>query len=232
MEGKAYIEKLVMEGFKSYGTKKREIPIGEGFIAVVGPNGAGKSNIGDAISFALGLSSAKALRAKNLSYLIFSKNGQKAQYAYVEVHFKNLGAFPISDENVVISRKVTKEGRSVFKINGVNVREKDLKDFLAKAGIYENAYNVVYQGDIVKFLKMTPLERRRIIEEVAGIGEYERKKEKALNDLAEVELKIKEIDLILEEIKTQLERLKEEKENLHRYKELKRKKWKLKLNYL
>lgn len=224
MEGKAYIEKLVMEGFKSYGTKKREIPIGEGFIAVVGPNGAGKSNIGDAISFALGLSSAKALRAKNLSYLIFSKNGQKAQYAYVEVHFKNLGAFPISDENVVISRKVTKEGRSVFKINGVNVREKDLKDFLAKAGIYENAYNVVYQGDIVKFLKMTPLERRRIIEEVAGIGEYERKKEKALNDLAEVELKIKEIDLILEEIKTQLERLKEEKENLHRYKELKRKK--------
>ena len=141
--GKAYIEKIVVEGFKSYGTKRKEIPIGEGFIAIVGPNGAGKSNIGDAISFALGLSSARALRAKNLSHLIFSKNGKKADYAYVEVHFKNLGAFPVEDENVVISRKVNKDGRSIFRVNGTAVREKDLKDFLAKAGIYENGYNVV-----------------------------------------------------------------------------------------
>ncbi|AAC06839.1 chromosome segregation protein SMC [Aquifex aeolicus] len=222
MEKRAYIEKIVVEGFKSYGTKRKEIPLGEGFIAVVGPNGAGKSNIGDAISFALGLSSAKALRAKNLSYLIFSKNGQKADHAYVEVHFKNLGAFPVEDEEVVISRKVSKDGRSIFKINGQVVRERDLKDFLAKAGIYETAYNVVYQGDIVKFLKMTPVERRKIIEEISGIGEYERKKEKALEELAEVELKIKEIDLILEEISNQLKRLKEEKEKLEKFKELQR----------
>lgn len=221
MEGKAFIEKIVVEGFKSYGTKRREILLGEGFIGIVGPNGAGKSNIGDAISFALGLSTARALRAKNLSYLIFSKNGKKAEHAYVEIHFRNLGAFPVDSDYVIISRKVTKEGRSTFRINGTPVRERDLKDFLAKAGIYENAYNVVYQGDIIKFLKMTPTERRKIIEEVAGIGEYERKKEKALEDLAEVELKIKEIKLILEEISFQLERLKHEAERLKRYKALK-----------
>jgi len=220
MEKKAYIEKIIVEGFKSYGTRRKEIPLGEGFIAVVGPNGAGKSNIGDAISFALGISSAKALRAKNLSYLIFSKNGQKAQHAYVEVHFKNLGAFPVEEENVVISRKVSQDGRSTFRINGQVVRERDLKDFLAKAGIYETAYNVVYQGDIVKFLKMTPVERRKIIEEISGIGEYERKKEKALEELAEVELKIKEIDFILEEISFQLEKLKEEKEKLEKFRKL------------
>jgi chromosome segregation protein len=74
---KGYIEKLVIEGFKSYGRQRIEIPLGEGFIAVVGPNGAGKSNIGDAISFALGIATSKALRAKNLSYLIFSKDGEK-----------------------------------------------------------------------------------------------------------------------------------------------------------
>ncbi len=221
MEGKAFIEKIVVEGFKSYGTKKREILLGEGFIGIVGPNGAGKSNIGDAISFALALSTARALRAKNLSHLIFSKNGKKAEHAYVEIHFKNLGAFPVDSDSVIISRKVTKEGRSTFKINGTPVRERDLKDFLAKAGIYENAYNVVYQGDIVKFLKMTPTERRKIIEEVAGIGEYERKKEKALEDLAEVELKIKEIKLILDEINFQLERLKQEAERLRKFKTLK-----------
>lgn len=216
----AYIEKLVVEGFKSYGTKRREIPVGEGFVAVVGPNGAGKSNIGDAISFALGLSTAKALRAKNLSYLIFSKNGKKADFAEVEVHFRNLGAFPVEEEYVVISRRVNKEGRSVFKINGNVVRERDLRDFLAKAGIYENAYNVVYQGDIVKFLKLTPVERRKIIEEVAGIGEYERKKEKALNELAEVEIKIKELDIILEEIETHISKLKEERDKLLKFREL------------
>ena len=221
MEGKAYIEKIVVEGFKSYGTRKREIPLGEGFIGIVGPNGAGKSNIGDAISFALGLSTARALRAKNLSHLIYSKNGKKAEHAYVEVHFRNLGAFPIESEQIIISRKVTQEGRSIFRINGTPIRERDLKDFLAKAGIYENAYNVVYQGDIIKFLKMTPVERRKIIEEVAGIGEYERKKEKALEDLAEVEIKIKEIKLIVDEINFQLERLKEERERLQKYRKIK-----------
>ncbi|NPB06946.1 MAG: chromosome segregation protein SMC [Aquificae bacterium] len=220
MQKGAYIEKLVVEGFKSYGTKRKEIPLGEGFIAVVGPNGAGKSNIGDAIAFALGLSTARALRAKNLSHLIFSKDGKKAPYALVEVHFRNLGAFPTDDETVVVSRKVTPDGRSVFRVNGVPVRERDLKDFLARAGIYENAYNVVYQGDIVRFLKHTPLERRRLIEEVAGIGEYEKKKEKALKDLAEVELKLGEIKLLTEEIKGRLDELKREYERLKRHREL------------
>jgi chromosome segregation ATPase len=66
---KGYIEKLVIEGFKSYGRHRIEIPLGEGFIAVVGPNGAGKSNIGDAISFALGIATSKALRAKTFPIL-------------------------------------------------------------------------------------------------------------------------------------------------------------------
>ena len=214
---KAFIEKIVVEGFKSYGRERKEIPIGDGFISVVGPNGAGKSNIGDAISFALGIATTKTLRAKNLSYLIFSKNGQKAGHAYVEVYFRNEGVFPVEDENIVITRKVSRDGRSVFRINGKVVRERDLKDFLSKAGIYENGYNVVLQGDIIKFLKMTPIERRRVIEDVAGISEYEQKKDRALRDLTEVNIKIGQLKSVLEEIKVQLERLKEEKDKLERY---------------
>ncbi len=217
---KAFVEKIVVEGFKSYGRELKEIPLGAGFISIVGPNGAGKSNIGDALSFALGIATTKTLRAKNLSYLIFSRDGEKAPYAYVEVHFKNEGAFPVPEESVVISRKVTQDGRSTFKINGTTVREKDLKDFLSKAGIYENGYNVVLQGDIVKFLKMTPVERRKVIEDVAGISEYEAKKQKAINDLMEVDIKIRELKLLLDEIKIQLGRLKEEKEKLDRYRKL------------
>ncbi len=218
---RAYIEKVVVEGFKSFGKERKEIPLGKGFISIVGPNGAGKSNIGDAISFALGIVTTKTLRAKNLSYLIFSKDGDKADYAYIEVHFKNEGLFPLEEEKVIVSRRVTQDGRSTFKVNGLTVRERDLRDFLSKAGIYENGYNVVLQGDIVKFLKMTPVERRKVIEDVAGISEYEEKKQRAINDLAEVDIKIRELKLLLEELTLQLERLKEEKERLERYRKLK-----------
>ena len=217
---KGYINKIVIEGFKSYGKERVEIPLGEGFIAVVGPNGSGKSNIGDAISFALGIATSKALRAKNLSYLIFSKDGDKADYAYVEVQFKNIGAFPIPEEDIILSRKVYQDGRSVFRLNGQIVKERELSEFLSKAGIYENGYNVVLQGDIVRFLKMTPVERRKLIEEVAGIGEYEEKKQKALAQLGEVELKHRELRLLIDEMEVQMEKLKAEVEKIKLYREL------------
>jgi chromosome segregation protein len=219
----AWIEKLVVEGFKSYGKGRVEIPLGPGFIGIVGPNGAGKSNIGDAISFALGLATAKTLRAKNLSYLIYSKDGEASQYAYVEVHFKNEGTFPIEEDKLILSRKVDKEGRSVFRINGTVVRERDLRDFLARAGLYESTYNIVLQGDVIRFLKMTPVERRKLIEEVAGIGEYEEKKQKALAELGEVELKMRELRLLIDEMEVQMERLSQEVEKLRRYRELENK---------
>jgi len=222
-EAKAYIEKVVVEGFKSYGPKRKEIPLGEGFIVIVGPNGSGKSNIGDAISFALGLASSKVLRAKNLSYLIWNKGDKRADYAYVEVHFKNLGAFPIEEENIVFSRKVFPNGRTVFKINGKTVKERDVKELLSRAGITENAYNVVLQGDIIHFLKMTPLQRRKLIEDIAGIGEFDEKKERALLELGEVEVKLGELKLLLEELKTQLTNLEEDKKKLVLYKSLKEK---------
>ncbi|SHK39438.1 chromosome segregation protein SMC [Thermocrinis minervae] len=220
---KGFIDLLVVENFKSYGEGKVEIPLGKGFIAVVGPNGAGKSNIGDAISFALGLATARTLRAKNLSHLIFSKDGKRADYAYVEVHFKNYGAFPTHEEDVVISRKVYKDGRSVFRINGVQVRESELAEFLSKAGLYETAYNIVLQGDVVRFLKMTPVERRKLIEEIAGIGEFEEKKQKALENLGQVELKIRELRLLIDEVELQMEKLSEELKRLEAYRELEHK---------
>jgi chromosome segregation protein len=218
--GRAYITKLVVEGFKSYGPKRKEIPLGKGFIAIVGPNGAGKSNIGDAISFALGLASSKVLRAKNLSYLIWSKGNKKAPYAEVEVHFKNEGAFPLEAEEIIFSRRVYPNGRTVFKINGKTVKEKEVKDLLTRAGITENAYNIVLQGDIVHFLKMTPVGRRKLIEEIAGIGEFDLQKNQALNDLQQIEAKLKELEIILHELESQLGTLQKDKEKLNLYKEI------------
>ncbi|MEN3033508.1 MAG: chromosome segregation protein SMC [Aquificaceae bacterium] len=216
---RAWIKKIVVEGFKSYGKQRLEIPLAPGFLAIVGPNGAGKSNIGDAISFALGIASARALRAKNLSYLIYSKGSDRANHALVEVHFHNEGLFELGQE-VVISRKIDHEGRSVFRVNGAGVRERDLLELLSKAGIYENGYNVVLQGDVVRFIKMSPVERRKLIEEIAGIGEYDQKRSKALEDLGEVEVKLTQLKTLQEELKTQLERLENELNVLNTHKRL------------
>lgn len=85
---KAYIDRIHVYGFKSYGLRKLTIPVGNGFVGIVGPNGSGKSNIGDSIVFALGLATAKSMRALKLSDLIFSSRGRSAEYAEVEVVFK------------------------------------------------------------------------------------------------------------------------------------------------
>ncbi len=210
---KAYIDRIEVYGFKSYGARKLTIPIGEGFIGIVGPNGSGKSNIGDAIVFALGLATAKSMRALKLSDLIFSSKGKSAQYAEVEVVFKNEGAFPLNDEEVRIYRKVEHNGKSTYKINGRPAKHYEVEELLSYAGIPPQGYNIVTQGDIFRFVKMTPAERRDLISEIAGITEYEDKKEKALKDLQETEEKIQSAKLVLKEVKANLKKLEEEKEN-------------------
>jgi chromosome segregation protein len=210
---KAYIDRIEVYGFKSYGARKLTIPLGEGFIGIVGPNGSGKSNIGDAIVFALGLATAKSMRALKLSDLIFSSKGKSAQYAEVEVVFKNEGAFPLNDEEVRIYRKVEHNGKSTYKINGRPAKHYEVEELLSYAGIPPQGYNIVTQGDIFRFVKMTPAERRDLISEIAGITEYEDKKEKALKDLQETEEKIQSAKLVLKEVKANLKKLEEEKEN-------------------
>ncbi len=210
---KAYIDRINVYGFKSYGARKLTIPVGEGFVGIVGPNGSGKSNIGDSIVFALGLATAKSMRALKLSDLIFSSKGKSAEYAEVEVVFKNEGAFPLNDEEVSIYRKVEHNGKSTYKINGRPAKHYEVEELLSYAGIPPQGYNIVTQGDIFRFIKMTPSERRELISEIAGITEYEEKKEKALKDLQETEEKVQTAKLVLKEVKQTLKKLEEEREN-------------------
>ena len=226
----AYIEKIVVTNFKSYGTQKLEIPLGKGFIGIVGPNGAGKSNIGDAISFALGLSSAKHMRAKNLTHLIYSKQGHREDFSEVNVYFANPQVFGYDE--FVITRTIYKDGKSVYKLNNKTIREKDLQLILAKGGIYKEGYNIVLQGDIIKFIKITPLERRKVIEDVAGISEYEHKRQLALEELGEADIKIRELKPLVEELELSLEKLSKEKDRLEKYKALTERKYILECSLL
>lgn len=210
---KAYISNIEVYGFKSYGDRRISIPLSDGFTAVVGPNGAGKSNIGDSIAFCLGIASTKAMRAGKLTALIFSSKNRSAPFAEVEIVFQNFGAFPLNNQEIRISRRVDLSGKSVFKINSRPVKQKEVQDLLLEANIYTQGYNIITQGDIYKFVHMTPFERKNLISEIAGISQYEEKKEKALIQLSETQEKISQVKLVLKEIQTTLKKLEEEKEN-------------------
>ncbi len=230
-----YIEKLEMKGFKSYGNRKVVVPFSKGFTAIVGANGSGKSNIGDAVLFVLGGLSAKAMRATRISDLIFAgtKSESPAKYAEVAMHFNNEDrGFPIDEDEVVIKRRVYPDGRSTYWLNGKRTSRSDILDILSAAMISPEGYNLVLQGDITKFIKMSPLERRLIIDEISGIAEYDSKKAKALEELKQAEENLARVDLLINEVKKQLDKLEKERNDALRYLDLKEKLEKAKVTLL
>ncbi|GIU68692.1 MAG: hypothetical protein KatS3mg001_542 [Candidatus Pacearchaeota archaeon] len=220
-----YIKKLIVHGFKSF-PKKTEIPFSPGINVILGPNGSGKSNISDAICFVLGRLSIKSLRAAKAENLIFfgTKNIPPSKEASVEIILDNSKKiFSIDKEEISIKRIVRKNGQSVYKINNETKTRQEVLNLLSQAGIDPNGFNIILQGEIQNFVMMHPEERRKIIEEVAGISVYESKKEKSLNELAKTEEKLKEVNSILKERTLYLNNLEKERQQALKYKNLEEK---------
>lgn len=218
----AYIEKMVVHGFKSF-ARKTEIPLENAMNVIVGPNGSGKSNITDALCFALGRLSIKSIRAAKAANLIFSgnKHYKAAQEASVELIFNNSDkAFVIDSENISIKRTVRKNGQSIYKINNQTKTRQELLELLAQAGIDPNGFNIVLQGEIASLIKINSEERRKIIEDVAGISIYETRKTKSTKELEKSNEKIKEISAILRERNSYLKNLEKEKQEAENYQKL------------
>ncbi|HDM22694.1 MAG TPA: chromosome segregation protein SMC [Methanomicrobia archaeon] len=215
-----YIKKIEMKGFKSYGEIKVTVPLSEGFTCIIGPNGSGKSNIADALLFVLGGLSAKSMRAEVFSDLIYT--GKNTQYAEISLYFDNSdNKFPVDKKEVVITRIVFKDGRSIYKVNKKKETRSYVLDLLSEVGITPDGYNIVRQGEIMNFINMTSLERREIIEDISGIAEFEEKKEKGLRELERTEENLARVNLIIEEVKKQMDRLENEKNDAIRYNFLK-----------
>src|SRR3989338_10239181 len=160
------INKLVMHGFKSF-AKHTEILLTGKFNCVLGPNGAGKSNVLDALCFVLGKSSSRELRAEKSANLIYNggKDKQPAKKAEVSIYFDNASRiFPTEDKEEDISRIVRESGHSIYKINDKVMTRQQVTSLLSLAKIDPDGYNVILQGDIVKFVEMHPEERRVLIE--------------------------------------------------------------------
>jgi chromosome segregation protein len=217
-----HIKEIELRNFKSFG-RKVTIPLQKDFIVVTGPNGSGKSNIVDALLFAFCLSSSRAMRAERLPDLIFKgENGRDPDYASVTVRLDNsTRTIPIDQDEIEISRKLKishNKYHTVFYFNGKTCSQGELQDQLARAGITPEGYNVVMQGDVTRIIEMSPLERRRIIDEIAGVAEFDEKKKKAMEELDVVRERIGRVDVILAEVGSQLSRLSYERDRALAYK--------------
>ncbi len=216
-----HIKKISVRNFKSF-SRRIDIPFYEGFTVISGPNGSGKSNIIDSILFCLGLSHSTKLRADRLTDLVFSGNGNVDE-AEVSIIFDNQDGTVTSEPEVSITRKIrlTEKGYySYYYINGKSSNLSDIRRLLSQAGVYSDSYNVIMQGDITRITETTPFQRRKIIDDIAGISEFEEKKEKALEELEKVKENMDRIETILHEVSVRLEQLEKDKDEALRYRSL------------
>jgi chromosome segregation protein len=203
-----YITQLEIDNFKSF-ARKTKIPFFEGFTVVSGPNGSGKSNIIDSILFVLALSGARGLRAEKLTDLINVNSGKNT--AEVTVTFS---------DGTTIRRRIKRTPTGYYSYNYLNNRlckQSDVVEFLARFGIKPEGYNVVMQGDITRIMEMSDGERRKIIDEIAGVAEFDHKREQAFSELEVVRERIEREEILLSELVARLDALQHEREQAMEY---------------
>lgn len=216
-----HIKEIELRNFKSFG-RRALVQLKKDFIVITGPNGSGKSNIIDALLFSLCLTSSRAMRAERLTDLIYrGDDGRAPDFAEVTVRLDNsTRAMPVDSDEVVITRRIKVNGdryHAQHYLNGKPCTQAELQEYLARAGITPEGYNVVMQGDVTRIIEMGPTERRRIIDEIAGVAEFEEKKQRAMEELDVVRERIARVDVILEEVGQQLRRLQAERDRALRY---------------
>ena len=221
-----------MENFKSFGNKL-SVPFFPGFTAITGPNGAGKSNIADAILFVLGPKSSKVMRAGRLTDLIFNggkKRKNPAKYCKVSLVFDNSSRrMPIDANEVILTRMIKRAPLkddqnnyySKFYINDRAATFSDFENLLVHARMSGDGYNIVKQGDITSLIEMGSIDRRRVVDDIAGISNFDDDIKKAEKEKGDVDSNLERIGIILSEISSQIRQLKNDRDGAFRYKELK-----------
>lgn len=210
-----HIKELEIDNFKSFASKVT-IPLLGGFTTISGPNGSGKSNIIDSVLFALGLSTSRALRAEKLFHLISTYT--KRNEAFVRVTFEK-----DDGEDLVIARRIKKSSQgfnSVYYMDEKTCSLTEIHTELEKYNITPNSYNVIMQGDVTSIINSSPNERRKIIDEIAGVADFDRRIEQAQKELEVVESRVDRSNIFLDNVEERLEQLGEERETALKYKKL------------
>ncbi|MBI1961642.1 MAG: chromosome segregation protein SMC [Parcubacteria group bacterium] len=214
-----YLEKLELQGFKSFAHKTTmEFPAAArganpGIAAIVGPNGSGKSNTADAVRWVLGEQSLKLLRGKRAEDVIFSGSASLARLGFAEValYLNNEDKkTDIEYEKIAIKRRVYRDGSSEYRINGRRVRLSDIQLLLAQANFGGRSYSVIGQGATDAILSASPFERKNFFDEATGVKQFQIKRDAAKAKLKTTEENIGQIKSLIREISPRLKMLEQQ----------------------
>lgn len=215
---------LELAGFKSFADKTRfDFP--DGITVIVGPNGSGKSNVVDAIKWVLGAQSAKALRGKEMTDVIFkgsTSTGRKpSNSAEATLIFDNsTQLLGVDAKEVHVTRRVYRSGEGEYLINGQACRLRDIRDLFRGTGVGVDAYSLIEQGKVDRMLQASPKDRRVIFEEAAGISRFNAKKAEAARRIERVDQNLFRLKDIVDEVRTRLTSLKGQATKAQRFREM------------
>src|SRR5579864_8038513 len=218
------VESLEISGFKSF-VDPVTVELAGGITAIVGPNGCGKSNLSEAMTWVLGEQSAKSLRGGTMEDVIFNgaENRKPLGMAECTLTLATDPSFPRAEEGrITIGRRVFRGGESQYRLNGRVVRLKEIKDLLMDTGLGIRAYSVIEQGKIGMILSGKPQERRKLLEEAAGITRYKARKNVAELKLQEATANLLRLDDVISEVERALRSLKRQASAARRYQEAER----------
>lgn len=217
-----YFKQIELFGFKSF-ADRTQLTLDPGVTAIVGPNGCGKSNILDALRWALGEQSAKALRGAHMQDVIFNGSEHRPAMGMAEVTlvFDNADSgLPVDYSEVQVSRRVYRSGESEYLLNKTPCRLRDIQELFMDTGIGTNAYSLIGQGKIDLVLSSKPEDRRFLFEEAAGIIKYKSRKRVAMRKLESADQNLLRLGDIIAEVQRQMRSLKRQVNAAIRHREL------------
>ena len=221
-----FLQKLELKGFKSFVDKTilefnalSKTTDRKGVTAIIGPNGSGKSNIADAVRWVFGEQSSKLLRVKKIEDVIFAGTDKKAQLGFcqVDLYLNNEDrSIPIDYLEVIITRRLYRDGESEYLINKNKVKLQDITMLLAKSNFGQKNYSIIGQGMIDSILITSPQEKKEFFEEATGIKQYQIKREQSLHKFKNSKENLQQGKLLLQEIEPRLKLLTRQIKKLER----------------
>ena len=218
-------KKLRISNFKSF-VDPVEVNINDGLTGVVGPNGCGKSNLVEALRWVMGETSYKSMRTDAMDDVIFSgtENRPARNFAEVSLILDNKDRNAPSDynkeDNIEIIRRIERESGSAYKVNGKDIRARDIQMFFADVSTGARSPSLVRQGQIDELISQKPEQRRKILEEAAGISGFHVRRHEAELRLNAANNNIDRLDDVLKELSSQIRSLRKQAREATRYKSL------------
>jgi chromosome segregation protein len=223
------LKRLIIQGFKSF-KDRTTVHFDDGITGIVGPNGCGKSNIVDALFWVMGEQSAKHLRGSSMKDVIFSGTSKYGPGAFAEASLVlgndeckhiHIGNKVSSPTEIKLTRKLYRNGETEYRINDLPCRLRDIQEVFMDTGAGAKSYSIIAQGEINRLVQAKPVERRTMIEEVAGITKFKVRRRESLKKIEQTGANLSRLQDLQSEIEKNLRVLQKQAEKAERARSLK-----------